>query len=49
MNLTELEEEAIVDYIIDLSARLFSPRLRGIEEIANHLLYIHDAPPVGKN
>ena len=49
MNLTELEEEAIVDYIIDLSARLFSPRLRGIEEVANHLLHVYDAPLVGKN
>jgi hypothetical protein len=48
-NLTELEEEAIVQYVLELSARSFSPRLRGVEDMANHLLHARDAPRVGKN
>lgn len=33
--LTESEEEAIVQYIIDLDARAFPPRLRGVKNVAN--------------
>ena len=46
--LTHLEEEAIVRYIIELYARSFPPRLRGVEDMANQLLRVRDAPPVGK-
>lgn len=47
--LTKSEEEAIIEYVIELSTRSFPPRLRGVEEMANHLLRVRDAPPVGKN
>ena len=46
--LTESEEEAIVQYVLELDARSFPPRLRGVEDMANHLLRVRDAPPVGK-
>jgi hypothetical protein len=46
--LTDLEEKAIVQYVIELSARAFPPRLSGVEDMANHLLRERDAPPVGK-
>jgi hypothetical protein len=46
--LTELEEEAIVRYTIELATRSFPPRLRGVENMANQLLHARDAPPVGK-
>ena len=46
--LTDLEERTIVQYILELDARAFPPRLRGVEDMANHLLYERDAPPVGK-
>ena len=37
MNLTDSEERAIIQYIIDLSSRSFPPRLTGVEDIANQL------------
>ena len=46
--LAQLEEEAIVQYVIELATRSFPPRLRGVEDMANHLLRARDAPPVGK-
>jgi hypothetical protein len=46
--LTQLEEEAIVQFIIELIARAFPPRLRDVEDMANQLLRDRDAPPVGK-
>ena len=46
--LTESEEEAIVQYVIELVTRSFPPRLRGVEEMANHLLRVRDALPVGQ-
>jgi hypothetical protein len=49
MNLTKSEEDAIVQYIIELSTRAFPPRISGVEEMANQLLRVRDAPPVGKN
>ena len=48
MNLTESEEQAIVQYVIELATRSFPPRLRGVEEMANHLLRVRDALPVGQ-
>ena len=46
--LTQSEEEAVVRYILELDSRSFLPRLRGIEDMANQLLRIYDAPLVGK-
>ena len=46
--LTQSEEEAIVQYILELDTRSFPPRLRGVEDMANQLLRVRDAPPVGK-
>ena len=46
--LTDLEEKAIVQYVIELDVRVFPPRLRGVEDMANQLLRERDAPPIGK-
>ena len=46
--LTQSEEEAIVQYVLELDTRSFPPRLRGVEDMANQLLRVRDAPPVGK-
>ena len=45
--LTKLEEEAIVRYILELGTRSFPPRLRDVEDMANLLLRVRDASPVG--
>ena len=47
-NLTDLEEQTIVQYVVELCTRAFPPRLRGVEDMANQLLRERDAPPVGK-
>ncbi|KAL0936919.1 transposase [Colletotrichum truncatum] len=44
-NLSDLEEKTIVEYILDLDARSFPPRLSSVEEMANRLLAERDAPP----
>ena len=46
--LTDLEEQTIVRYIIELYIRVFYPRLVYMEDIANRLRCERDAPPVGK-
>ena len=46
--LTDLEEETIVQYVIELYKRAFPPRLSSVEDIANQLLRVRDAPPIGK-
>ncbi len=46
--LTKSEEEAIVQYIVELFTRAFPPRLCSVEDMANQLLRVRDAPPVGK-
>ena|SRR5436305_1571711 len=46
--LSDLEEEIIVKFVLDLDSRGFPPRLRFIEDIANSLLADRDASPVGK-
>jgi len=46
--LTDLEEETIVRYIVELCARVFHPRLSYVEDMANRLLRERDTPPVGK-
>ena len=47
--LSDLEEQIIVQFILDLDSRGFPPRLRDVEEMANRLLADRDAPPVGKH
>jgi len=47
-NLTDLEEQTIVQYIVELYTRAFPPRLGGVEDMANQLLRVRDAPPIGK-
>ncbi|KAJ3542614.1 hypothetical protein NM208_g4000 [Fusarium decemcellulare] len=46
--LSDLEEQILVQFILDLDSRGFPPRLRFVEEMANRLLADRDAPPVGK-
>ncbi|KAL9561826.1 hypothetical protein ACKAV7_014088 [Fusarium commune] len=46
--LSNLEEQTIVQFILDLDSRGFPPRLRCVEEMANRSLADRDAPPVGK-
>ncbi|RKK94037.1 hypothetical protein BFJ70_g17721, partial [Fusarium oxysporum] len=46
--LTDLEEQIIVQFLLDLDSRGFPARLRFVEEIANSLLADRDALPVGK-
>ncbi|KAF5269036.1 hypothetical protein FOXYS1_31 [Fusarium oxysporum] len=46
--LTDLEEQIIVQFVLDLDSRGFPSRLRFIEEIANSLLTDRNASPVGK-
>ena len=46
--LTDSKENAIVQYIVELVARSFLLRLRSVEDMANQLLRVRDAPPVGK-
>jgi hypothetical protein len=45
--LSDQEEDAIVQFILDLDSRGFPSRLRFVEEMANSLLADRDAPPVG--
>ena len=47
--LTKSEEEAIVQYILELYTRSFPPRLRDVEDMANQLLRVRDVSPVGVN
>jgi hypothetical protein len=37
--LTNLEEEKLVEYILDMDSRGFPPRIKGVEDMANILLY----------
>src|SRR4051812_1855043 len=45
--LTDSEELAIVQYILDLDSKGFPPRLCGVEDMANHLLAERNAGRVG--
>jgi hypothetical protein len=47
-NLTETEEQVIVNYILDLDSRGFSPRQTNIKDIANYLRKTYKTKPVGK-
>ena len=46
--LTDLEEKAIIQYVLDLDSRAFPPRIQGVEDMANRLLEDRNATPVGK-
>jgi hypothetical protein len=48
-NLTTVEEEVIVQYILDRDSRGFSPRVADVGDMANLLLRKRHARPVGKN
>ncbi|ESZ89864.1 hypothetical protein SBOR_9747 [Sclerotinia borealis F-4128] len=47
-NLTELEEEVLIQYILDLDERGFVPKLSGVEDMANYILESRGAKKVGK-
>jgi hypothetical protein len=47
-NLTETKEQVIINYILDLDSRRFSPRQTDIEDIANYFRKTYKAKPVGK-
>ncbi|RKK73423.1 hypothetical protein BFJ69_g9269 [Fusarium oxysporum] len=47
--LSDLEEQVIVEYILNLDSQGFPPRHRNVEEMANRLLADRDASPVGKH
>jgi hypothetical protein len=48
-NLTILEEEVIVRYILDLDSRAFPPRRSTVEDIANRILADYNRGRVRKN
>ncbi|CCD48951.1 hypothetical protein BofuT4_P028270.1 [Botrytis cinerea T4] len=47
-NITELEEEVIVQYILDMDLRGFPPKLKNVEDMANDILESRGAKRVGK-
>ncbi|KAJ8070734.1 hypothetical protein OCU04_001104 [Sclerotinia nivalis] len=47
-NITELEEEVIVQYILDINNRGFPPKLKGVEDMTNYILESRGAKKVGK-
>ena len=47
--LTITEEEAVIQYILDLDTRGFAPRHAGVEDMANLLLARRDGGRVGKH
>jgi hypothetical protein len=46
--LTQLEEESLSLYILDLDSRGFAPRLASVEDMANYLLETRQGKRVGK-
>jgi hypothetical protein len=48
-NLTKIEEEVIVQYVLDRDSRGFSPRISDVGDMANLLLRKRGARHVGKN
>ncbi|KAJ0133761.1 Uncharacterized protein HZ326_23193 [Fusarium oxysporum f. sp. albedinis] len=46
-NLSDLEEQIIVQFVLDLDSRGFPPRRDFVEKMANSLLADRDASPVG--
>jgi hypothetical protein len=47
-NLTETKKQMIVNHILDLDSRGFSPRQADIKDIANYFRKTYKAKPVGK-
>src|SRR5450432_2564181 len=47
--LTNLEEEVIVQYILNLDSQAFPPRRSGVKDIANRILVDYSAGRVSKN
>jgi hypothetical protein len=47
-NLTETKKQVIVNHILDLDSRGFSPRQANIEDIANYFRKTYKTKPVGK-
>jgi hypothetical protein len=47
--LSDLEEDTLLEFIVDLDSRGYPPRLSGVEEMANRRLANCHASPVGKN
>ena len=43
--LTDAEERAVLQHVLDLHARSFPPRLANVEDMANKLLADRDSPP----
>jgi helix-turn-helix, Psq domain/Tc5 transposase DNA-binding domain len=46
--LNELEEKVLLKHIMDLDNRGFSPKLGGVEDMANYILASQKKQPVGK-
>jgi hypothetical protein len=46
-SLSNLEEDTLLEFIIDLDSRGYPPQLSGIEQMANRLLDARDEPRVG--
>ncbi|KID78678.1 transposase [Metarhizium guizhouense ARSEF 977] len=44
---TDIEESTIIQYVLDLDARSYPPRLRDVEDMTNRLLVDRGALPVG--
>src|SRR5450432_3844155 len=47
LKLSELEEEVLIRYILNLDDRGFGPRLAGVEDMANYLLETRGRKRVG--
>jgi len=47
--LNKMEESALIQYILDLDSRGYSPNLNALRDFANILCAERDAAPVGKN
>jgi hypothetical protein len=48
-NLTKIEEDVIVQYILDQDSRGFSPQIVDVSDAANLLLQKRSARHIGKN
>ncbi|EDO00206.1 hypothetical protein SS1G_03066 [Sclerotinia sclerotiorum 1980 UF-70] len=47
-NLIDLEEEVLIQYILDMEERGFSPRISDVEDMANYILETWGVKKVGK-
>jgi hypothetical protein len=45
--LTKLEESVIIEHILDLDSRGFSPKLSAVTDMANKLLTVHAGTKIG--